>query len=200
MPTVLRNYRELLRSRRFLGYAIGGGCATTSLYAFIGAAPFIFVDQLNRPAYEVGLYLTLNIAGVWLGSLTASRMVSKVPIRRLMVTGNLPSCAGATVFLQAAVSGTLNLPLTVLPLLVLTYGTGIASPAALTEALSINPLVAGSASGLYGFAQMGIGAVCASLGGVGGNPALAAGAVLVGAGLLAQLSFWVARHTDGTSQ
>jgi MFS transporter, DHA1 family, multidrug resistance protein len=200
MPTVLRNYRELLRSRRFLGYAIGGGCATTSLYAFIGAAPFIFVDQLNRPAYEVGLYLTLNIAGVWLGSLTASRMVSKVPIRRLMVTGNLLSCAGATVFLLAAVSGTLNLPLTVLPLLVLTYGTGIASPAALTEALSINPLVAGSASGLYGFAQMGIGAVCASLGGVGGNPALAAGAVLVGAGLLAQLSFWVARHTDGTSQ
>src|SRR5277367_2012442 len=36
-----RDYVGLLRSRRFLGYAIGGACATTSLYAFIACAPFI---------------------------------------------------------------------------------------------------------------------------------------------------------------
>ena len=200
MLTVLRNYRQLLKSHRFLGYAIGGGCATTSLYAFIGAAPFIFVDQLNRPAHEVGIYLALNFAGAWFGSLAASRMVGKMPVKRLMVLGNLFSCAGAAVFLLAAFSGMLNLPLTVLPLLVLTFGTGVASPAALTEALSVNPLVAGSASGLYGFAQMAIGAVCASLAGVGENPALAAGTVLLGAGLLAQLSFWIAQRTEGGTQ
>ena len=57
---VLRNYRQLLVSRRFLGFAIGGGCATTSMYAFIGASPFIFVHQLHRPVHEVGIYLALT--------------------------------------------------------------------------------------------------------------------------------------------
>lgn len=192
--TVLRNYARLLKSPRFLGDAVGGGCATASFYAFIGAAPFIFVDQLHRPTQEVGIYLALNIAGAWFGSLTAGYLVGRVPASRLMVTGNLLSCVAAATFLMAVVSGSLSLPLTILPMLALTYGAGIASPTALAEALSVNPLAAGSASGLYGFAQMGVGAVCASLGSIGGNPALAAGIVLLAAGLLAQLSFWAARR------
>jgi DHA1 family bicyclomycin/chloramphenicol resistance-like MFS transporter len=192
MGTVLRSYRQLLVSRRFLGFAIGGGCATTAMYAFIGAAPFIFVHQLHRPAHEVGPYLALNILGLWLGSLTASRLLGRVPMRRLMVGGNLVSGLGAAAFLAAALGGVLNVPLTVLPMAVFTFGAGLASPAALTEALSVNPLVAGSASGLYGFAQMGIGAVCTALAGLGGDPALAASVVLVGAAVVAQAAFWVA--------
>jgi MFS transporter, DHA1 family, multidrug resistance protein len=195
MLTVLRSYGQLLRSRRFLGLAVGGGCATTSLYAFIGAAPFIYVGQLGRPAHEVGFYLALNIVGVWFGSLTASRLVRKVAIDRLMVLGNLLTCAGAAVFLLAVITGSLSVALTILPMLVLMYGAGLASPMALTEVLSVNPQVAGSASGLYGFAQMAIGAVCTSVAGIGGNPALATGIVLLVAGMLAQAFFWIAQHT-----
>ena len=194
MRTVLRNYAGLLKSPRFLGLTIGGGCATTSFYAFIGAAPFIFVDQLNRPMSEVGFYLALNIAGVWFGSLTANRMVGRVAAGRLMVIGSILSCTGAAIFLFSASSGSLDLPFTLLPVLLLAYGAGIASPTALAEALSVNPLAAGSASGLYGFAQMSIGAVCASLVSIGGNPALAAGTVMFVAGILAQLSFWMAQR------
>jgi DHA1 family bicyclomycin/chloramphenicol resistance-like MFS transporter len=194
MLTVLRGYSQLLRSRRFLGLALGGGCATTSLYAFIGAAPFIYVGQLGRPAHEVGFYLALNIVGVWFGSFTASRLVRKAAIDRLMVLGNLLSCAGAAAFLLAVVTGFLSVPLTILPMLVLMYGAGLASPMALAEILSINPLIAGSASGLYGFVQMAIGAVCTSLAGIGGNPALATGIVLLVACILAQISFWAAQR------
>ena len=64
-----RDYVGLLRSRQFLGYAIGGGCATTSLYAFVACAPFIFVDRLHVPSASVGLYLALLVSGLWLGSL-----------------------------------------------------------------------------------------------------------------------------------
>nr|WP_139267635.1 MULTISPECIES: multidrug effflux MFS transporter [unclassified Beijerinckia] len=193
--TVLRSYRQLLKSRGFLGYTIGGGCATTPIYAFIGAAPFIFIDQIHRPAHEVGIYLAINIVGAWFGSLTVSRLIGRVSSGRLMVIGNLLSCVSAFIFLAFAVAGSLGVLSTVLPMLLLSYGTGIASPMALSAALGINPSIAGSASGLYGFVQMSIGAVCAALGGVGGNPALAVGIVLLAAGLLAQLSFWFA-HTQ----
>lgn len=191
---VMRNYLALLRSRAFLGYTIGGGCATTALYAYIGAAPFIFVNQLHRPTYEVGVYLAINVAGIWFGSLAASRAVSRMPTARLMILGNLISCIAATLFLAAALSGWLNVALAVVPMLVFSFGAGLASPAALTEALGVNPQAAGSASGLYGSAQMAIGAACTALGGVGGNPMLAAGSVLFGAGIVAQISFWLANR------
>ena len=70
-----RDYFGLIRSRQFLGYAVGGACATTSLYAFIACAPFIFVDRLHVPSASVGLYLALLVSGLWLGSLLASRLI-----------------------------------------------------------------------------------------------------------------------------
>jgi DHA1 family bicyclomycin/chloramphenicol resistance-like MFS transporter len=45
---LVSDYRALLGSRRFVGFAVGGGCATTSLYAFLSAAPFIFIDELHQ--------------------------------------------------------------------------------------------------------------------------------------------------------
>lgn len=189
---VLRNYRHLIRSRAFLAYAIGGGCATTSIYAFIGAAPFIFVDDLHRPEHEVGVYLAINIVGLWLGSLAASRLADRVPTNRLLVHGGLLSLLGAVAFLLAVLIGILNVPLTVLTMVVFSFGVAVASPAALAEALSINPLVTGSASGLYGFTQMAIGAICTSLVGIGGSPALAAAVVLCAAGIIGQALFWMA--------
>lgn len=71
-------------------------------------------------------------------------------------------------------------------------GVGIASPAALTQALGVNPAVIGSASGLYGFSQMGVGAVCTALVGLGTNPALTTAIILVCAGGIGQLAFWIA--------
>ncbi len=193
---VARNYLALLRSRAFLGYTIGGGCATTALYAYIGAAPFIFVNQLHRPTYEVGVYLAINVVGVWFGSLAASRAVFRMPTSRVMIIGNLISCAAATLFLAAALTGRLNVAFAVVPMLLFSFGAGLASPAALTEALGVNPHAAGSASGLYGAAQMAIGAVCTALGGLGGNPMLAAGFVLFGAGMVAQTAFWFANRAE----
>ena len=192
---VVRNYLALLRSPAFLGYTIGGGCATTSLYAYIGAAPFIFVDQLHRPTYEVGAYLAINVAGIWFGSLTASWAVRRMPTSRIMIFGNLISCIAAALFLAAAVTGQLSVISAVVPMLVFSFGAGLASPAALTEALGVIPKAAGSASGLYGAAQMAIGAACTALAGLGGNPMLAAGSVLFGAGVVSQIAFWLANKT-----
>jgi DHA1 family bicyclomycin/chloramphenicol resistance-like MFS transporter len=80
---------------------------------------------------------------------------------------------------------------------VFTIGAGIASPMALSEAVSINPHVIGSASGLYGFMQMVVGALWTALAGIGGNPALSTALVLVGAGIVAQILFWIALGLRG---
>ncbi len=77
-------------------------------------------------------------------------------------------------------------------MLLFTLGAGMASPAALTKAVSVDPALTGSAAGLYGFSQMAIGALCTSLAGLGHDPALASASVLAAAGILGQAAFWMA--------
>lgn len=192
MAVLARNYGRLLVSPAFVGFAIGGGCATTSMYAFLSASPFIFIQQLHRPDYEAGLYPAIVMAGVWLGTVAATRLIRRLPIDRLAVSANLLSVLASFVFLGAVLSNQLTVLLAIAPMFVFGIGVGIASPAALTQALGVNPTVIGSASGLYGFSQMGVGAICTALVGVGSDPALTTAMILVGAGAIGQFAFWFA--------
>jgi DHA1 family bicyclomycin/chloramphenicol resistance-like MFS transporter len=192
VKTLARHYRELLASPSFLGYSVAGGCATTSMYAFIAAAPFVFVHQLNRPAYEVGIYLGIVVSGIWVGTMVSSRLIMRVSIDRLAQRANLLNVGAAFGLLAAVVTGHLSAPLAIGCMFVLTVGAGLAAPAALTQAVSVNPHVIGSASGLYGFTQMAVGALCTALGGLGSDPALASALVLAGAAIVSQLAYWVA--------
>jgi DHA1 family bicyclomycin/chloramphenicol resistance-like MFS transporter len=63
----------------------------------------------------------------------------------------------------------------------------------------VNSKTIGSASGLYGFMQMVIGAICTSLSGLGNNPALAAALILATAGIITQIAFWIALRHERTS-
>ena len=187
-----RIYLQLLKSPSFIGYSIGGGCATTSMYAFIASAPFIFVHQLNRPVHEVGLYLAALMLGVWTGSALASRLVRGGNMQRLLIRANLLGLLAALALLVAAASGRLSVVWVVGTMFLFTMSAGIASPAALTEAISVDRRVTGSAAGLYGATQMAVGALSTALVGLGSNPAIAAALVLVGASVLGQAAFWMA--------
>ncbi|GAB1578774.1 multidrug effflux MFS transporter [Bordetella petrii] len=189
VATLARHYRQLLASRVFLGYAVGGGCATTSMFAFVASAPFIFVDQLHRPADEVGLYLAVLVSGVWLGSVITTRLIGKVPLDRLLVGGNTLSALSAFLLLGWVLTGHVAVAPLVVLMFFYTLGAGVAGPTALSLAVGVNPQVIGSASGLYGALQMAVGALCTALAGLGPSPALSTALVLAGAGLVGQLSF-----------
>jgi len=192
---VARDYRALLGSPRFVGFALGGGCATTSFYGFIAAAPFIFINELHRPIHEVGVYLGLLIVGTSLGNMLASRLIGRWAIERLLVGGNAISLAAAVLLLAAFLLQHAGAPLIVGLMIVYCLGAGLCSPAVSTLSISVDPRLIGSAAGLYGFVQMAVGAACTTLAGLGQDPALAAASVLLGASLLAQLSFRVALRT-----
>jgi DHA1 family bicyclomycin/chloramphenicol resistance-like MFS transporter len=192
VATLARGYGGLLASPAFLGYAVGGGCATTSMFAFVAAAPFIFVQQLDRPAHEVGIYLAVLISGIWLGSALVSRLIGKVSLDRLLVRSNLLSVLAAFLFLAVVLAGSLGVVAVVGTTFLFAIGVGMAAPTALTKAIGVDARLIGSASGLYGFVQMTVGALCTALAGVGADPALSVALVLAVSGILAQLSFWIA--------
>jgi DHA1 family bicyclomycin/chloramphenicol resistance-like MFS transporter len=195
--TLVRHYGELLRSRSFIAYSVGGSCCTSAMYAIIAPAPFIFQQQLNRPAFEVGIYLTVFILGAWIGSMVVTRLIVRGPLDRLVNHTSLLVLGTALFLLVAVLAGYLSVILVVSCMFVLGFAGGFSSPAVTAQAVSVNMHVVGSASGLFGCIQMAVGGLCTTLVGIGDNPALAAALVLTGAGIIAQVSFWIAaRYPD----
>jgi len=191
---MVRDYGKLLVSKHFNGFAIGGACSTTSIYGFIAAGPFIYGDDFHRPGHEIGFYIGLTLVGAALGSVITGWLSSRVSIARIMTGGNVLCILSAIVLLVGALTGQATLYSTIGLSIVFAAGAGIAGPAALTSAMSVNPLLIGTAAGLYGFAQMLVGSICTALAGLGSDRMISAVLVLTGASLLGQLSFFIAQR------
>jgi DHA1 family bicyclomycin/chloramphenicol resistance-like MFS transporter len=190
--SVWADYRQLLGSRRFAGYALGGGCATTASFAFITAAPFIFVQQLHRPLPEVGLYLAIMVLGALIGNALASWLSGRVPIGRLMVRSHQFCLASAVLLLASILLVGPRVDMIVGLTFLHSLGAGVCSPVVSVQVMGIVPRLIGSAAGLYGCLQMVVGAVCAILVTLHPDAAFAAALVLVVAGLLGQAAFKLA--------
>jgi len=187
-----RDYKGLLSSRAFIGFVVGGACSTTSMYAFIAVAPFIFINELHRSSNDVGLYLGLVMSGVAVGSIFVSRLGGRIAIERLMIGANLVSVAAAAILLITAITGHSTAPIMVLLMAIFSFGSGVVSPAALTKSVSVNARVIGSAAGLYGFGQMLVGAICTTLSSVGPDPMLTSALIMLVSALIGQAAFWIA--------
>ncbi|WP_159710805.1 multidrug effflux MFS transporter [Geminicoccus flavidas] len=192
--SLLQDYRHLLRSPVFLGFAVGGGCTTTAIYAFIAVAPFLFVHELHRPLHEVGIYLGLLMVGMAAGNVLTGRLISRVTMERLIIGASLLVLVSSLAFFAATLLGLLTVPVAVGTMSLLTLGAGMSSPPALTKAISIDPRLTGSAAGLYGFIQMTVGALFTALTASGPDPALAAALVLSLGAVIAQIAFAFAIH------
>jgi MFS transporter, DHA1 family, multidrug resistance protein len=158
--SLLLNSLRLFRSRAFCGFVLGGACTTTSFYAFMAASPFILVNLLHQPAERVGLYYLLLMAGVAAGSLSANRLAGKIRTPNALRIANSIAIAGSACFMLAYLAGWLNVVSVISPVVLFMVGAGMASPFALSGAVSVNPHAIGAASGLYGFTQMAYGALC----------------------------------------
>jgi len=73
----------------------------------------------------------------------------------------------------------------------------VLNPVLLSKALTVEPRLAGSAAGLYGFAQMALGSVITSLAALGRDAALTCGVLLLGCALVSCALVGVALRSEG---
>ncbi|HYP82550.1 MAG TPA: multidrug effflux MFS transporter [Variovorax sp.] len=193
--SVMADYGILLRSPAFLGCVIGGGCATASFYAFVAAAPFLLGERFGQPVTMVGACLALLIVGVSIGNFASARLAARGRLTRIMLAGNTLSTACAAALMLQLAHGPASVTSVMATMFLYCVGAGICSPAVITKAMSIQPSVAGSASGIYGSGQMAIGAISTAAVGLGHDHGVMAAAVLLAASIVAQLSFRIVRRT-----
>jgi MFS transporter, DHA1 family, multidrug resistance protein len=169
-PNSERHFRAdlaaLAASPRFFGYALCAGLGSAPFFSFLGAAPHVVVSMLGRTSAEYGLWFFVPSIGFMAGNFAISRLTTRFGIDTLIWWGIAFTIAGclANVLVYVALPGW-DMFTIFLPQIVIGFGNGLLLPTAIAGAVSIRPQVAGTASGVTGFIQMGIAAVAAQLGG-----------------------------------
>jgi Bcr/CflA subfamily drug resistance transporter len=161
-----RSYPELLRSRRFWGYALCAAFSTGSFYAFLAGTPLVAVTLLGLSPAALGVAMGSITAGFTLGSFLAGRFAARSSLTTLMIAGRLVACTGLTVGLVLFLGGFVHVLSLFGATIFVGIGNGLTTPGCYSGALSVRPELAGSASGLAGALTVGGGALVTSLTGV----------------------------------
>lgn len=150
---------RLLRHRTFCGYALQVGCTTGTFFAFVGGAPYVMVQVMGCPTSEYGLYFMFIAAMYMAGNFISGRISARIGTDRMIVRGTSLALAGVIILFLVTLAGALT-PMTMFAAMAVTsVGNGFSTPNGLAGAVSVDPVHAGTASGIAGFLQMTVGAV-----------------------------------------
>ena len=158
-----QTYPELLRSRRFWGYALCMAFSTGAFYAFLGGAPLVAAAVFEMSPATLGFYMGTITAGFVLGSFLSGRFAARHALTTMMIAGRFAACAGLILGLVLLLSGVVNVVSLFGACVFVGVGNGLTMPSSSAGAMSVRPTLAGSASGLSGALTVAGGAVMSAI-------------------------------------
>ena len=156
---MLRGYPILLGNPAFVFYTIALSFVTAAFFVFIAGAPFVVVEEMGRSPQVYGLYFMLNAGGYMIGNFVTGRFGQRIGSIRLVFVGTLISTGAMSIGLYFALVGPWIPQTLFIPIALSAIGNGLTIPGATAAALSVRPDLAGTAAGISGAAQLGMGAI-----------------------------------------
>jgi len=157
-PTrLVADYAALAGNRQFAAFALTGAFSSAVFFAFLGGAPYVATRVLGMSPSAFGVWFATVAIGYSLGNFASGRQAARRGARRMILSGNILACAG--IGLIAVLFGLgLKLPISLFgPMFLIGFANGLALPSAIAGAVSVRPDLAGSAAGLSGSLQLGLG-------------------------------------------
>ncbi|MBK1886559.1 Bcr/CflA family multidrug efflux MFS transporter [Marinobacter sp. DY40_1A1] len=161
--SLLRNYRTIGTDISFLSYTLTNALLFSGLFAFLSGSSFVLIDFLKVPPQQFGLYFAGIVAGYVTGNLSAIRLGSRLVPDQILVRGLIIAVAGGSLMAALALAEVFSVWAVILPQAVFMAGTGMVMPQTMAGAMANFPRMAGSASALFGFAQMAVAAFAGML-------------------------------------
>ena len=154
---------ELLRSPLFWGYALTSTFSSGMFFSFLGGAPFVGSVLYGLAPAMLGLQFFFMASGYMLGNFVSGRYASQIGITRMMLSGNVVAIAGIIAAIALISTGAESPYAFFVPLALIGVGNGVTLPSANAGMVSVQPHLAGSASGLGGAMTIGGGAALSVL-------------------------------------
>ncbi len=154
---LIRSYSTLLKSRYFLYSAIVVGGTTGALYAQATALPFILMNRVGMTPSQFGFGMLMQSGSYFVGNLVVRALMKRMHAHALVPIGLCGTAIGITsLFFMLHIYEPSYLSVMV-PIGISTFGMAFIMPAMTTASLAPFPQIAGAASAMAGFFQMGSG-------------------------------------------
>ena len=182
-------YRDIIRDRHFIGYALTGGLAHAGLFAYITGSPQVFIEVYGISAQNYG----------WLFGMNAFGLIGCSQINRYLLTRYAPETILRHILLLTAIFGVAmfgialfakgGLVMLLIPLFCYMASLGFTAPNAAANALERQGNRAGSASALLGALHFGIATFSSTLiGMISSHSALPMATIIGCCGILAYVT------------
>jgi DHA1 family bicyclomycin/chloramphenicol resistance-like MFS transporter len=156
--SVIGAYWDLLKSRRLLGYTLVSACNGATLFSYLAAAPDLVIDIWGFTPGEFSAIFAIIAVGVIGSSQVNRRLLLRHSPDRILGVASLFAVAFGMALLAVALLG-LSKWLVLAGLFGVLTSNGFIAANALAGALSVDPLRAGTTSGLFGAANFATGAL-----------------------------------------
>lgn len=189
---LIASYRSLVTNPYFMGASLIVAAAIGAVYMLATILPFILMEQVGLSPSAYGFSQILQAGAFIIGALAVQSLLARqgadalVPIGFALVVAS----SVALIVLLAIFGPTFG---TVMgPIALYSFGIAFIMPAMLTNSLMPFPKMAGAASALTAFLQMGAGVLSSALASVFTNPTVALATIMPAMGFGATLCwyFW----------
>lgn len=161
----MRDYPELLTSRRFWGYVLAAMFASGAFFAFLGGGPYVASNVYKLSSFWAGVSFGAPAIGYALGNFISGRYSIHFGVNWMVRTGAMIGFGGLAVAYLLTAAG-LGSPLLFFGFCTFVgLGNGMVIPNASAGMLSVRPQLAGTASGLGSAFMIGGGACVAAFSG-----------------------------------
>lgn len=161
----VRDYPELLMSRRFWGYVLSAAFASGAFFAFLGGGPYVASTEFGLSSFWAGVCFGAPAIGYATGNYISGRYSVTFGINWMIRTGALIGFLGMLLALLLTAVGLGSAILFFSFCTFVGLGNGLVIPNASAGMLSVRPHLAGTASGLGSAFMIGGGAVLAAFAG-----------------------------------
>ena len=144
----LTSYKELLRSREFIGYSIIYGLAQSVFFAFMAVGAAVFEADLGLGPQDFGATWGLLAVAYVGGAVLTGKLAFSVSHRRLLWLGLLLIMIGSWALLGLVLTIGVTWWTLTMPLVLLSGANGVVTPMSMAGAVSYRPQIAGTSSGL----------------------------------------------------
>jgi DHA1 family bicyclomycin/chloramphenicol resistance-like MFS transporter len=186
----LRATLPLFRERRFLGPVIVFIAAFGCFFAYLAAAPFVYIQYFGVPAHAFGWYFGAGACGYIGVSQLNRRVVLRLGTRRTLGLGVWLLAASAALLAVLSVTELAGFVGVFVPMLFIIGSIGLIASNATVIAMSPFGERAGGASSLLGATQSAFGVLSsAAVGWMPGQGAVPMAAIIAGCAALALASY-----------
>ncbi|MGH8781317.1 Bcr/CflA family multidrug efflux MFS transporter [Paraburkholderia sp.] len=152
-------YGRLLQDPMVWGHMLCGGMAFASMFTYISATPFVYIEHFHVSPQHYGFLFGLNVFGIMIGNFVNTRFVGRLgPLRIISIAATIS--AGASLFVALmCVTGWGGLWSIVVGLFFVVGVVGVLSANCATDLMHRYPHNAGAAAAVFGAMQLALGAL-----------------------------------------